>query len=69
MPVSLAQLLIPRVELHLFYNTIVTVPMIVAMLYHMYRTGKERAQISCGCGKRLRHAFPERAINTLPLSS
>ena len=30
-PTSLVQLWVPRVELHLFYNTIVFIPMIVAM--------------------------------------
>lgn len=32
-PTSLAQLWIPRVELHLFYNSVVTLPMLVAMYY------------------------------------
>ncbi len=35
-PTSLAQLWVPRVELHLFYNTIVFVPMVIAMYYHMF---------------------------------
>ena len=35
MPTSIAQLVFPRVELHLFYNTIVTIPMVVAMFYHL----------------------------------
>ncbi|MBO0742347.1 MAG: hypothetical protein J2P51_13080, partial [Hyphomicrobiaceae bacterium] len=30
-PTSILQLLIPRLELHLFYNTIVFIPMVVAM--------------------------------------
>ena len=29
-PMSLVQLFVPRVELHLFYNTVVTAPMVVA---------------------------------------
>jgi hypothetical protein len=33
-PTSVAQTLFPRVELHLFYNTIVTLPMIVAIVLH-----------------------------------
>jgi hypothetical protein len=33
-PTSLVQLIVPRVELHLFYNTAVTVPMVVAMVLH-----------------------------------
>lgn len=35
-PTSLVQLWVPRVELHLFYNTIVFIPMVVAMYYHMF---------------------------------
>lgn len=31
-PMSVLQFLIPRVELHLFYNTIVTIPMVVGMV-------------------------------------
>ena len=33
---SLVQLWVPRVELHLFYNTIVFIPMIIAMYYHLF---------------------------------
>lgn len=33
-PSSLIQLLVPRVELHLFYNAIVTIPMVVAVVLH-----------------------------------
>jgi len=35
-PTSLLQLWIPRVELHLFYNTIVFIPMVIAMYHHMF---------------------------------
>jgi hypothetical protein len=35
-PTSLLQLYFPRVELHLFYNTIVFMPMVVAMYFHMF---------------------------------
>ena len=35
-PISIVQLWIPRVELHLFYNTIVFIPMVVGMYYHMF---------------------------------
>ena len=35
-PTSLIQLWVPRVELHLFYNTIVFLPMVVAMYFHMF---------------------------------
>jgi hypothetical protein len=48
-PMSVAQLVIPRVELHLFYNTIVTIPMVIAMFYHMFPTPEEEATQHCGC--------------------
>jgi len=33
---------VPRVELHLFYNTIVFIPMVVAMYFHMFPPAGER---------------------------
>lgn len=48
-PVSLLQLVFPRVELHLFYNTIVFIPMAVAMYLHLFPTSEERAQQKCTC--------------------
>jgi hypothetical protein len=35
-PTSLVQLWVPRVELHLFYNAIVFVPMMIGMYYHLF---------------------------------
>lgn len=35
-PTSLVQLWVPRVELHLFYNTVVFIPMVIAMYHHMF---------------------------------
>lgn len=52
MPSSIIQLVIPRVELHLFYNTIVTIPMIVAMVLHRRAPATERARTGCSCGAR-----------------
>jgi hypothetical protein len=49
-PTSIIQLVVPRVELHLFYNTIVFVPMIVAMVLH--RRGSHdsmRTEPLCSC--------------------
>src|SRR5678815_3816251 len=43
-PTSIAQLWFPRVELHLFYNTIVFIPMAIAMYYHMFPAAAERPQ-------------------------
>lgn len=48
-PVSVLQLWFPRVELHLFYNTIVFIPMVVAMYYHMFPTREEAATQQCSC--------------------
>ena len=46
-PTSLAQYWVPRVELHLFYNTIVFIPMVIAMYYHMFPPATEPAQCTC----------------------
>lgn len=48
-PVSFLQLAFPRVELHLFYNTIVFLPMAVAMYMHLFPTDEERAHHECTC--------------------
>lgn len=42
-PTSIAQLIIPRVELHLFYNAIVFTPMVVAV-YLQFRSQRRRPQ-------------------------
>ena len=46
-PTSIVQLWVPRVELHLFYNTIVFIPMVIAMYYHMFPPPAERPQCTC----------------------
>jgi hypothetical protein len=49
-PTSLVQLWVPRVELHLFYNTIVFVPMVIAMYYHVFPSSPvEIGQRRCTC--------------------
>jgi hypothetical protein len=48
-PTSLVQLWVPRVELHLFYNTIVFIPMAIAMYYHMFPPPAEAAARNCTC--------------------
>ena len=48
-PTSIAQLWIPRVELHLIYNTIVFIPMVIAMYYHMFPPRGEEARMQCTC--------------------
>jgi hypothetical protein len=47
-PTSIVQLWIPRVELHLFYNTIVFLPMVIAMYYHLFPT-EPAAAPKCSC--------------------
>lgn len=37
-PISIIQLIIPRIELHLFYNLIVVAPMVIAMYYQYSKT-------------------------------
>jgi hypothetical protein len=48
-PVSLLQLLYPRVELHLFYNSVVTIPMLIAAYYHLRPSRAETARMNCSC--------------------
>lgn len=48
-PISIVQIWIPRVELHLIYNTLVFVPMVVAMYYHMFPTTEEVEHHRCTC--------------------
>ena len=48
-PTSLVQLWVPRVELHLFYNTIVFFPMVIGMYYHMFPRAKDAGGHQCTC--------------------
>jgi hypothetical protein len=48
-PTSLVQMWIPRVELHLIYNTIVFVPMMIAMYYHLFPEPEEAGGQQCTC--------------------
>jgi hypothetical protein len=40
---------IPRVELHLFYNTIVFIPMVIGMYYHIFPRKGEAQHAMCTC--------------------
>ncbi len=51
-PTSLAQLFLPRAELHLFYNAVVTIPMLVAIYYHMHPQDDELGPFTCSCSRR-----------------
>jgi hypothetical protein len=53
-PTSLAQVFFPRVELHLFYNSIVFVPMMVAVYLHMRPNDRDLQAMSCSCVDRER---------------
>jgi len=46
---SVLQLFVPRVELHLFYNTIVFIPMVLGMYYHMFPPKGEEGLSVCTC--------------------
>ena len=48
-PTSIVQLWVPRVELHLFYNTIVFIPMVIAMYFHMFPPRRSVATQKCTC--------------------
>ena len=48
-PTSFLQTFIPRVELHLFYNGVVFVPMVIAMYFHLFPTDGERPHMKCSC--------------------
>lgn len=48
-PTSIVQLIAPRVELHLFYNALVTLPMVVAMVLHVRADRADNAGARCTC--------------------
>jgi len=48
-PTSILQLFFPRVELHLFYNAVVFLPMVVAMFLHLRPSRREFELMSCSC--------------------
>ena len=58
-PTSIVQLVVPRVELHLFYNVVVFLPMIVAVYLHLRPNPAERQLMSCSCDPR--RALPSMA--------
>lgn len=48
-PMSIVQFWVPRVELHLIYNSLVFIPMVVAMYQHIFPTREEAAAVRCSC--------------------
>ena len=55
-PFSVLQLVVPRVELHLFYNGVVFIPMVIGMYYHMFPPKGETQHSTCTCEWRPRSA-------------
>ncbi|WP_446744042.1 hypothetical protein [Silvibacterium acidisoli] len=51
-PCSVLQLVFPRVELHLFYNSVVFIPMVIGMYYHMFPPTGETQHAECSCSWR-----------------
>lgn len=54
-PTSILQLWFPRLELHLFYNTIVFIPMAVAMYYHLLPNEADARGMRCTCALHSHH--------------
>ena len=50
-PTSVGQIWIPRIELHLIYNALVFIPMVIAMYYHMYPPAGEIQRPGCTCAR------------------
>lgn len=48
-PTSVVQLLAPRVELHLLYNAVVFVPMVIGMYLHRWHPHDSRPGPTCTC--------------------
>ena len=64
-PTSIGQIWIPRIELHLIYNALVFIPMVVAMYYHVYPPARETVKAMCTCA---RHRAPVAAAAGLKLA-
>jgi hypothetical protein len=48
-PTSIIQLVVPRVQLHLFYNAAVFLPMMVAVFLHKWPSNLDRVATRCTC--------------------
>jgi hypothetical protein len=60
-PTSVLQAVYPRVELHLFYNSVVFIPMVIAMYRHLRPSAAEEELTACTCaGPRV---TPELAVS------
>jgi hypothetical protein len=67
-PTSVVQAIFPgaRVELHLVYNGLVTVPMILALYFHMWPPAHEATEEACTCNLRGSTSWstPRRSVET-----
>jgi hypothetical protein len=50
-PTSVGQIWIPRIELHLIYNALVFIPMLIGMYYHLFPPATETRRLTCSCAK------------------
>jgi hypothetical protein len=53
-PTSILQLVVERAELHLVYNALVFVPMVIAMWIHVHPSDEDRMAVSCTCATETR---------------
>lgn len=60
-PTSVIQIWFPRIELHLFYNTVVFVPMVIGMYYHLYPPRAEAHLAVCTCARHRHESVPAAA--------
>lgn len=57
-PTSVLQLVWPRVELHLFYNAVVFVPMVIGMYLHRRPSEANLGATSCSCVHKFKRLAP-----------
>jgi hypothetical protein len=43
------QVVFARVELHLFYNSVVFIPMLIGMYFHLRPNARELSAATCSC--------------------
>src|SRR5665213_266573 len=61
-PFSVLQFFFPRVELHLFYNSVVFIPMVIGMYYHMFPPADEpQEHAHCTCSWYKNESDPDAA--------
>ena len=60
-PTSILQLWVPRMELHLLYNAVVFMPMVIGMYAHLYPPAEE-PRSPCRCARAWKLPFPARRL-------